>query len=245
MNRYLRDQVTEEEKVKIEAWLDVMKTEGGEDLELSKEDEERLYQNILKGPPSKQARRWRRSISVQSVLMVAAAVLLLVVSFLFWDRSSRATSPEKVILADGSLVWVRDGGDLIYFENNSDGTRRAELKGAALFEVAKDATRPFILECGEFTVTVLGTSFSVAPSAGAIEVEVLTGSVRVSSKNDSAGVVVESNHRIVYSGNNNATSHTLTSQDVSTITLGTEYDMKFKATPWIYSMQSSTSTAFQ
>jgi len=227
MNRYLRDQVTEEEKVKIEAWLDVMKTEGGEDLELSKEDEEKLYQNILKGLPGKQVRRWRRSLSVQSVLVMAAAILLVALSFLFWDRLSPATSPEKLILADGSLVWLKDGGDLIYVENNSDGTRRAQLRGAALFEVTKDSTRPFILECGDYTVTVLGTSFSVVPSTDAIEVEVLTGSVRVSSKNDSAGVVVQSNQRILYTGDKNVSSSPLTQQEVSTITLGTEYDMKF------------------
>lgn len=225
MNRYLRDQVTEEEKVKIEAWLDVMKTEGGEDLELSKEDEEKLYQNILNGLPGKHARRWR--LRARPVVMLVAALLLAGLSFLLWYNTSIAGSTDKLILTDGSLVWLRDGGDLLYFENNSDGTRRAQLNGAALFEVAKDSRRPFILECGDYTITVLGTSFSVAPVGTALEVEVLTGMVKVSSKKDSAGVVVRPNQKIRYSGDRNADSSSLSQQDVTAITKGTEYDMKF------------------
>lgn len=47
MRRYLEDQVSEEERIKIEAWMDVRKTEDTGDLELSKEEAEKMYQRIV------------------------------------------------------------------------------------------------------------------------------------------------------------------------------------------------------
>jgi ferric-dicitrate binding protein FerR (iron transport regulator) len=54
-------------------------------------------------------------------------------------------------------------------------------EGAAFFAVIGDVTRPFVVNAGEVTVTVLGTRFGVelAPT-GAVMVQVEAGSVRVS-----------------------------------------------------------------
>src|SRR5260221_5415503 len=45
LHRYVTDQVSEQERIKIEAWLDVKKTKG-DDMDLSQQDEERLFQKI-------------------------------------------------------------------------------------------------------------------------------------------------------------------------------------------------------
>ena len=39
LKRYLKGETSEEETIKIEAWLDIMKTENTDHLELSEEDE--------------------------------------------------------------------------------------------------------------------------------------------------------------------------------------------------------------
>lgn len=46
MERYLKNEVSEDERVKIEAWLEVMKTDDNTDLELSRKDEDRIFQKL-------------------------------------------------------------------------------------------------------------------------------------------------------------------------------------------------------
>jgi ferric-dicitrate binding protein FerR (iron transport regulator) len=57
-----------------------------------------------------------------------------------------------------------------------------DLKGEGYFEVAKNATWPFILSIGETSVKVLGTSFNVNayPNDNDIHVTLVEGSVHVS-----------------------------------------------------------------
>jgi transmembrane sensor len=58
--------------------------------------------------------------------------------------------------------------------------RRATLvSGEALFEVAKDPGRPFIVHAGGIDVRAVGTAFSVRLDAGTVEVLVTEGSVAV------------------------------------------------------------------
>jgi hypothetical protein len=45
LERYLNDDVTEQERKKVEAWLDISKTKGTGGFELSKEAEEAISQN--------------------------------------------------------------------------------------------------------------------------------------------------------------------------------------------------------
>lgn len=60
------------------------------------------------------------------------------------------------------------------------GERRVELKsGTALFEVAKEAARPFVVEADGATVRALGTRFEVRREDGPVGVTLLEGSVEV------------------------------------------------------------------
>jgi transmembrane sensor len=53
------------------------------------------------------------------------------------------------------------------------------VAGQALFRVAKDKTRPFIVTAGDRTVTALGTAFDVRLEAHKVEVTLLEGRVAV------------------------------------------------------------------
>jgi len=46
LERYLTDDVSEQERIKIDAWLDMMKTGGMTDLALTREDEDTLFVKI-------------------------------------------------------------------------------------------------------------------------------------------------------------------------------------------------------
>jgi transmembrane sensor len=67
----------------------------------------------------------------------------------------------QVRLSDGTRIWLNASSSLKYPEHFSDSVRKVELNGEAYFEVAKDATHPFILSTGNNNVRVLGTHFNV------------------------------------------------------------------------------------
>lgn len=67
----------------------------------------------------------------------------------------------RVILSDGTSVFLNSGSELRYPEVFRKGQRKVFLKGEAWFEVAKDSSRTFSVYAGEMEVRVLGTSFNV------------------------------------------------------------------------------------
>ncbi len=62
-------------------------------------------------------------------------------------------------------------------------------KGDAMFDVAKNHDRPFVVTAGATTVTAVGTSFEVDRVGEATEVHVFEGVVRVASRDAPARVV--------------------------------------------------------
>ncbi len=87
---------------------------------------------------------------------------------------------QRIELSDGSQVFL-DVGAEISVEMN-DRERRLELKdGRAYFEVAHDASRPFLVQASDTKVLALGTRFEVDISSnGLIDVTLAEGSVAVS-----------------------------------------------------------------
>jgi ferric-dicitrate binding protein FerR (iron transport regulator) len=137
------------------------------------------------------------------------------------------TGVEKVILNDGSLVWLRGESKLVYYEKPDEGIRYSELQGEALFEVAKDAARPFIIQCGEVRLKVLGTSFSVKTGINELELKVLTGKVNLSSEVNKVTVDVEPNEQVTYRSNGEIEKLSLAKEAVAAITENTGYNMQF------------------
>lgn len=66
----------------------------------------------------------------------------------------------KLLLADGTRVWMNAGSELSYPVAFDSVSREVTLKGQAYFEVAK-STVPFIVKTERMDVRVLGTSFDV------------------------------------------------------------------------------------
>lgn len=89
---------------------------------------------------------------------------------------------KKLELPDGTQVWLNAESQLEYPETFEGQERRVvRLKGEAYFEVAKDATHPFIVETDLLETQVLGTAFNVrAYSPEDAHVTLVEGSVKVS-----------------------------------------------------------------
>jgi transmembrane sensor len=90
-----------------------------------------------------------------------------------------------VPLEDGSLLTLNT--DTRAVVRYRDGIRGVTLqRGQALFEVAKDASRPFVVTAGGRTVTALGTAFDVRLSDSRFEVTMLEGRVVVAQQPEHA-----------------------------------------------------------
>jgi len=64
-------------------------------------------------------------------------------------------------LPDGSLVWLNASSSIHFPTSFTDKERRVEITGEAYLEVAKDASKPFIVAVNKSEVQVLGTHFNV------------------------------------------------------------------------------------
>ena len=85
---------------------------------------------------------------------------------------------RKIDLADGSRVSA--GPDTLLEVDYSDGVRRIHLqRGEAVFDVAKDTARPFIVNAGGALARAVGTRFGVDRREDRVSVTVAEGTVAV------------------------------------------------------------------
>ena len=88
----------------------------------------------------------------------------------------------KLILADGTQVWLNANSRLIYPTAFKGKNREVELQGEGYFKVTHDACHPFIVKAGDMQTSVLGTEFNVnAFDQSNPHVTLVEGSVKVSS----------------------------------------------------------------
>ncbi len=118
----------------------------------------------------------------------AAAVLLVAFIGIFWMNTftepklvaESMASKVEVKLNDGTLVTLRPYSKL--YEIEASATKRAyQLTGEAFLHVAKDPTKPFTLEAGEGSITVLGTQFNVSTWGNSTSVFLEEGKVQFSN----------------------------------------------------------------
>ena len=64
-------------------------------------------------------------------------------------------------LEDGSVVYLAGNTSLKFPEHFSSDRREVSLQGNALFDVAGNHKRPFIIETEDTRIEVLGTAFNV------------------------------------------------------------------------------------
>lgn len=87
---------------------------------------------------------------------------------------------SKVVLPDGSTVYLGAASKLIFPEQFKSNSRTVKLEGEAFFEVSRNPNQPFIVHTGTVQTRVLGTSFKIEAFRNqALIVAVATGKVRV------------------------------------------------------------------
>lgn len=72
----------------------------------------------------------------------------------------------RVVLGDGTTVWLNSETELRYPVNFSSANREVFVKGEAYFDVAKEANKPFLVHFDDRQIRVLGTKFNVESYQG-------------------------------------------------------------------------------
>jgi transmembrane sensor len=127
------------------------------------------------------SRRLRAHVWTALAAVLATIAVLIAGGWWFHDRNHYQTAHAEQRswrMPDGSTVHLNSSSEIrVRFDGRE---RRIELvRGQALFQVAKDAQRPFWVYAGDTAVRAVGTEFDVYRQPGRTLISVLEGRVAV------------------------------------------------------------------
>lgn len=147
--------------------------------------------------------RRRFAVPLAPALAIAASLALAVVAVPLLlvgrdsDFATRIGEQRTVLLADDSRVTLNTDTRLSVDFDEDDRTVSLE-RGEALFEVAHDAGRPFIVRIGADEVRAIGTEFIVRRDSGQVLVTLLRGKVAVTGEGAArAPILLDPGDRVV------------------------------------------------
>lgn len=138
--------------------------------------------------PSGAVRRFRLARKSSAIAASVLAVFVAAGTYLYAQRDTYSTTTgeqRSLTLADGSSVEL-NAQSRVRIRYSGRERHIDLLQGQALFHVAKDSARPFIVDTGETEVRAVGTQFDVYRKSSATIVTVLEGRVAVQSAAPSA-----------------------------------------------------------
>ncbi|SFF08379.1 FecR family protein [Chitinophaga sp. CF118] len=123
----------------------------------------------------------------------------------------------QITLPDGSTVYLNAGSSLTYSTKFSRKERSVKLEGEGYFEIVKDISRPFKVNCASQIVRVLGTHFNVSCYPGElVKTTLLEGKVKISltSKSPQKDKILDPNQQAILSGQDSIIISKVNAEDV-------------------------------
>ena len=122
------------------------------------------------------------------------------------------SAQQMFVLEDGTKVWLNAGSRLTYPDVFTGSSRDVELEGEAFFDVAQQASMPFLVHAGKVTVKVLGTRFNLKAyrEDESVTTTLISGKVQVSMDDDPERKIILSPHEkliLVKTGEIKSISH--------------------------------------
>ncbi|RRB04608.1 FecR family protein [Larkinella rosea] len=210
LDKYLRDQCTDQEKELVEAWYASLNGKSDFLGSLPESEQQQLQQETFETIRSQlhpDEKPLVKALPLGRIVWLAAASLLLVIGVYGFFRYT-ARQPASIVaqmeekgpdaimhfvnhkarpvmhkLPDGSSVWMHSEASISYPKEFDPDKRLVVFSGEGFFTVTKDKSRPFSIQSGEMKIKVLGTSFNVkAPATqNVFQISVVTGRVEVSA----------------------------------------------------------------
>lgn len=168
------------------------------------------FLNRIEEYENKYNRRRKNRIVYFVVSAVATLALLVAIStYVHYQKPSQehytvvveATQKKKIVLPDQSVVWLSPDSRLSYPSELDGAERHVSFEGDAFFEISSDKEKPFIIDLGEETIRVLGTSFNIQNKAEANnrEVVLVSGSIELAFSDTQESYQLHPNEMISYS----------------------------------------------
>ena len=136
-------------------------------------------------------RRLYVSVSRVAALFFLVAALSFSLAWLMTSRQQQEVAwfetnaprgeKSKLILPDGSRVWLNSESTISFPNNFMDGNRQVKLTGEAYFEVEKRDGAQFVVKTDAYDIQVLGTKFNVMAydDFNRVETSLIEGHVQI------------------------------------------------------------------
>ncbi len=97
------------------------------------------------------------------------------------EISAPLGSKSKLVLPDGTIVWLNAGSKLRYSQTYNTNHRDVFLEGEAFFKVKTNPEKPFIVKTSEMSIKAFGTAFNVKayPDEATITTTLVEGIVKI------------------------------------------------------------------
>jgi len=255
-------------------------------LKEEENDEEERFQRILQAtsptsaitPPITEDKP-TRVLPLRRWLSYAAAIIVLAGSAFFIYRYTTGKRPpatadttanntmsevvaksgsrSKLVLPDGTQVWLNGESRITYQHNFNDTLREVNLEGEAFFDVTHNAAKPFIVHTDGIDIKVLGTAFNVKsyPSDETIEATLLRGSIEVVKQHDLSApkVILRPNEKLVFNKKEPAATTVKRQAATATVQAGISItrlpanipDSVIKETSWRYNKLDFNGDSFE
>ena len=204
LDRYLRGVASPEEQRMLDAFFDSYKKE------LAQEDpliiDETIRNEILELMRERLPLHRRPAIARPVWLAMAAVISISLVAYLFLVNPDTGIDPVQVThalvtetttrgqksvidLSDGTKVYLNSNSSLLFKNPFQGETREVELMGEAFFEVAHDASKPFVVRANGVRTRVQGTAFNIrSQKDGTIQITLVSGKISVQGTGDEAAL---------------------------------------------------------
>lgn len=166
-------------RVEYEAMLETwdLVEDGTFDAGLDFDSQEELAE------PQRRAPRYKIAVGFSAILVALSAYIFVETG---WDRNTFPGIEYETVVGEQRTVHLEDDSTVTLNTGTkiqvdfSDGKRHLSLAfGEAYFDIAKDPSRPFVIDIGDRQITVLGTQFNVHLAASASIISVIEGLVSV------------------------------------------------------------------
>lgn len=201
-------------------WLENQMMESPDDID--RHLKLRMFENIKSNITLQEPTKDRKRFSLQRISAIAAAIFLpiiLAVSiYMYVNITNNEAEPLKIIaeygekahvtLPDGSKIMLNSDSKIMYFNDYNIKQRFLKLDGEAYFEVKPNHKIPFIVECLDLKIKVLGTTFGIRAYDNDDVLSVILNTGKIEMTTPTETLIMKPNDRIVY---NRKTKQTLLS----------------------------------
>jgi len=170
-----------------QAWAKLVKSQEVR----AKSQELRAESSIqLVKPATRRSYTWLRYAASVAVMAVIGALTLWLLQPAGQEpfmAQTGAHEQQTITLPDGTQVTLNSLTTLACAVDFGKNDRQLTFDGEAVFHVAKDADKPFIIHVGDYSVTVLGTTFNLSAytTDNAYTLTLMEGSVRIACQEES------------------------------------------------------------